>query len=132
MGSERHLAYKLITAAMCLSIALAACGREEAKQDAPTGLPRLIELGADKCKACKEMAPTIEKLREDFQGKVEVVSINVWEDKAAIAKYNVQLIPTQVFLDASGKEVFRHVGAFSREEILAQFKKMGVQFPEGK
>lgn len=45
------------------------------------GLPRLVELGAGKCQACKAMAPIIEQLRKEYAGRIEVESVDVIEDR---------------------------------------------------
>jgi thioredoxin 1 len=89
------------------------------------GLPRLLDLGAGKCIPCKMMAPILDELKEEFAGSLEVEFIDVWQDKDVAVKYGVETIPTQIFFDASGQERFRHVGFFSKEEILAKWKELG-------
>lgn len=89
-------------------------------------LPRLVDLGADKCIPCKLMAPILEELEKEYAGKFEVVFIDVWKDKAKSKEYGVNIIPTQIFYDASGKERFRHEGFFSKEDILGKWKELGV------
>ncbi|MBN1593833.1 MAG: thioredoxin family protein [Candidatus Coatesbacteria bacterium] len=93
-------------------------------------LPRLVDLGAGKCIPCKMMAPILEQLKKDFEGKFEVVVIDVWKDQAKATEYGVRLIPTQIFYDASGKELFRHQGFFSREDILKTWRNYGHDFGE--
>lgn len=92
---------------------------------APTGHPRLVDLGAGKCVPCKAMAPILEKLAQDYQGHLEVVFLDVWENPEAGRTYDVGMIPTQIFFDGQGKELFRHEGFFSREEILATWTRLG-------
>ncbi len=89
-------------------------------------LPRLLDLGAGKCIPCKKMAPVLEELRATYKGRLEVVFLDVWEDPKHADAYGVSTIPTQIFFDAEGKERFRHEGFFSREEILAKWKELGV------
>lgn len=90
-------------------------------------LPRLVDLGAGKCIPCKKMAPIIEELKVDYAGIVDVVFVDVWKDTNAGKPYKIRLIPTQVFFDAAGKEVFRHEGFYSREEIEKVFlEKFGI------
>jgi len=89
--------------------------------------PRLLDLGAGTCVPCKMMAPILEELRETYKSKLEVVFIDVRQDNAAAKKYGISVIPTQIFYDASGKELFRHQGFFSREDILAKWKELGVE-----
>ncbi len=89
-------------------------------------LPRLVDLGAGKCIPCKMMAPVLAELRETYKGRLDVVFLDVWEDPKQAEAYGVSTIPTQIFFDAEGKERFRHEGFFSREEILAKWKELGV------
>lgn len=90
-------------------------------------LPRLVDLGAGKCIPCKKMAPILEEMKKDYAGVVDVVFVDVWKDPKAGKPYKIRLIPTQVFYDSTGTEVFRHEGFFPREEIEKVFlEKMGV------
>ncbi|MBN2316617.1 MAG: hypothetical protein JXM79_22000 [Sedimentisphaerales bacterium] len=89
-------------------------------------LPRLVDLGAGKCIPCKMMAPILEELKEEYAGWLKVEFIDVWENPNAGKEYGIKLIPTQIFYDASGKELFRHEGFFSKEDILAKCKEFGV------
>ena len=95
--------------------------------EAKTGLPRLVDLGATKCIPCKMMAPILEELKKTYAGKLDVVFIDVWEKPDEAKRFNINLIPTQIFYDASGKERFRHEGFFSKEDILAKWKEFGVE-----
>jgi thioredoxin 1 len=89
-------------------------------------LPRLVDLGADKCIPCKMMAPILEELKEECADTFEVEFIDVWENPKAGEEYGIRMIPTQIFYDAAGKELFRHEGFFGKEEILAKWKEYGV------
>ncbi len=89
-------------------------------------LPRLVDLGAGKCIPCKLMAPILEELKQTFAGRLEVQFIDVWVNPDEAPKYGVKIIPTQIFYDAAGKELFRHEGFFAREDILAKWKEFGV------
>jgi len=93
---------------------------------APQKLPKLLDLGATKCIPCKKMAPILEELKKEYAGKLEVEFIDVWQNPDAGTKYGIQLIPTQIFYDAAGKELFRHEGFFGREDILAKWKELGL------
>ncbi|MEJ5259169.1 MAG: thioredoxin family protein [Anaerohalosphaeraceae bacterium] len=97
----------------------------------PTGsspLPRLVDLGAGKCIPCKMMAPILESLKKEYAGKFDVIFIDVWEKPDEGAQYGIRMIPTQIFFDPSGKELFRHEGFFSKEDILAKWKELGFDF----
>jgi len=89
-------------------------------------LPRLVDLGAGKCIPCKKMAPILEKLKKEQARRLEVEFIDVWKEPDAGKPYGIKLIPTQIFYDAAGKELFRHEGFISEEDILAKWKELGV------
>ncbi len=91
-------------------------------------LPVLVDLGADRCIPCKMMAPILEELRKEYKGKLEVVFYDVWKDPAPADKFKIYGIPTQIFLDETGKELYRHAGYFSKEEILRKWKELGYDF----
>ena len=89
-------------------------------------LPRLVDLGSVGCIPCKAMAPILEELKKEYAGKLEVEFIDVWKNPDAGKPYKIQMIPTQIFFDASGKELFRHTGFYGKDDILAKWKELGV------
>jgi thioredoxin 1 len=93
---------------------------------AKANLPRLVDLGADKCIPCKMMAPVLKELTKEYEGQLVVEFIDVWKNPDAGKPFNINLIPTQIFFDAAGKELFRHEGFFSKKDILAKWKELGV------
>ena len=95
-------------------------------------LPRLVDLGADKCIPCKMMAPILEELKTRHNGKLQVDFIDVWKKPDEAKKYNIKAIPTQIFYDSSGKELFRHEGFFAKEDIIAKWKEFGVELSSPK
>jgi thioredoxin 1 len=100
----------------------------ESQEDRPqTNVPSLVDLGAHKCIPCKMMAPILEELREEYRGRLNVVFIDVWENPEAGEQFSIETIPTQIFYDASGQEVFRHVGFFSKEDILRKWGELGLE-----
>ncbi len=90
-------------------------------------IPRLVDVGAGKCIPCKAMAPILEQLRADYAGRLEVTFVDVWKYPDQAAPYAVHMIPTQIFYSADGRELARHQGFMSRDEILAQWKALGVE-----
>jgi thioredoxin 1 len=93
-------------------------------------LPRLLDLGADKCIPCKAMAPILDEMKETFSGQLDVDFIDVWKNESAAQPYGIRLIPTQIFFDGEGNELFRHEGFFSREDLLAKWEELGFFFEE--
>jgi len=90
------------------------------------GMPRLVDLGADKCIPCKAMAPILVELRSEYAGRMQVDFIDVWKDPSAGDPYNIRTIPTQIFFDGTGRELTRHEGFISKQDILATWKRLGV------
>ncbi len=90
-------------------------------------LPRVVDLGADKCIPCKKLAPILEELKKEYAGRVTVEFIDVWKNPDAGTPYKIKLIPTQIFFDADGKEVWRHEGFLPKADFLAKFAELGVQ-----
>ena len=105
-----------------------AAPQAEVKEVQPQGkaLPRLVDLGAGKCIPCKMMKPILEDLKTNYAGTFKTEFIDVWENADAAKPYNINLIPTQIFYGVDGKELFRHEGFFSKEDILNKWKEFGV------
>lgn len=101
--------------------------RAETTAAAPAVKPRLLELGSMRCQACLEMAKVLDALRASQGPKLQVDFIDVFEEPAAADRYKIALIPTQIFYDTAGKEIFRHQGFFSHDDILAKFRTLGVK-----
>ncbi|MFA5251629.1 MAG: thioredoxin family protein [Phycisphaerae bacterium] len=95
-------------------------------------LPRLVDLGADKCIPCKMMAPILDEMKKDYAGTINVEFIDVWKEPDKAKEYGISIIPTQIFYDAYGKELFRHEGFFSKEDILGKWKEFGINLEGGK
>ena len=95
-------------------------------------IPRLVDLGADTCIPCKAMAPILVELRTEYAGRMQVDFIDVWKNPGAGDPFNIYAIPTQIFFDGRGKELTRHEGFISRQDILATWKRYGFDFgPDG-
>lgn len=103
----------------------------DAAHTAKARLPRLVDLGADKCIPCKMMAPILAEFQRDYADRFVTEFIDVWKNPAAGAQYDIRVIPTQIFYDADGKELFRHEGFYGREDILGKWKELGVD-PDAK
>ena len=98
--------------------------------DQRIGLPRLLDLGKGECIPCKMMAPILEEVTEEYRGKVIVEVIDVGDKPEAVKQYGMRIMPTQIFFDAEGKEVWRHEGFLPKEMIIERFGEMGVSPPD--
>jgi thioredoxin 1 len=97
----------------------------QAQAQTQTNLPKLWDFWATWCPPCKQLKPTIEALEKEYEGKIEIKSIDVDQNKDLAQKFNVQAIPTLVFLDAKGKELSRIVGLVPSDTIVGRFKAHG-------
>ena len=93
-------------------------------------LPVLLDLGSDSCVACKTMAPILDEMRETFEGQLHVRFLDARKDRSVASKHRINVIPTQIFFDEEGRELFRHQGFFGREDILAKWAELGYTFDE--
>lgn len=84
----------------------------------------MIDLGAKKCIPCKMMAPIMVKLEKAYEGKADIVFIDVWENREQAPRFGIRGIPTQIFFDKDGKEVYRHTGFLDESSIINQLTKM--------
>ena len=115
-----------------------------------SGLPVLIDFGADSCVPCKEMAPVLEELNRTLKGKAIIRFVDVWKYRDLANGVPLQVIPTQVLFDAQGKPFTpseklqmdfnlysmkdsgehaftTHEGGLTKDQILAILKEMGMK-----
>jgi len=86
----------------------------------------MLELGSVGCIPCEQMRPVMDKLSQNYKGKLEVIFVDVKKDRKSAAQFQVYGIPTQVFLDRAGKEFHRHIGFYAYESIVPVLKKAGI------
>ena len=96
------------------------------EQALSNGKPTLAEFGRGICIPCKAMKPILEELAAEYEDRLNVVIVEVDEHRELTNQYGIMVIPTQIFFDSSGKEITRHIGFWSKEEIIAQLEKMGI------
>lgn len=92
-----------------------------------SGKPSMIDFGRGGCRPCDMMAPILEELGKTYADQCNVLFSHVGDEPILAARYNIQSIPVQVFFDKDGNEVFRHVGFFPKEQILAKLAELGVK-----
>jgi thioredoxin 1 len=86
--------------------------------------PTILEFGRETCPICKRMEQVMARLKKDYGAQVQVRLLYVEKHEHLYRRYGIVIIPTQVFLDASGKEVFRHEGEISREGLVKKLKEL--------
>lgn len=86
----------------------------------------MLELGSKGCIPCEQMKPVMERLRNNYKGRLEVIFIDMRIDRKSARRFGVYMIPTQIFIDKNGKEFHRHIGYYPYEEIVHILKKAGL------
>jgi thioredoxin 1 len=88
-----------------------------------------IELGSVRCIPCQQMQAVMKSIETKYGNEVKIVFHDVWTEagKPYGVKYGIEAIPTQVFLDETGKEYFRHVGYFPEEELVQILQIKGIK-----
>ncbi len=94
------------------------------------GQVTMIDLGAKKCIPCKMMAPILTKLEKTYEGTADIHFIDVWENKEQAQRFKIRAIPTQIFFNEKGEEVYRHTGFMDEKSIIEQMSKLGVDKPK--
>lgn len=126
--------FRMFVVFMTLMAAFIIGGSSQSAEKAPAipevpvkGMVTMVDIGAKACIPCKMMAPILEKMEKVYRGKAAIIFIDVWVNREQAPRFGVSTIPTQIFYDANGKEVYRHVGFLSEEAIVARLQKMGVK-----
>jgi len=92
------------------------------------GIPKLVDLGSKNCIPCKQMAPILDELQREYAGRfdVEFIDVGLRENQELAQRYGVRLIPTQIFFNKDGYEVWRHEGFLGKADILAKWRELGI------
>jgi len=85
-----------------------------------------VDFGANSCIPCRQLRPILKEINKEYSGKASILVIDVYKYQDLARQYKIQLIPTLVFFDSKGKEVFRHVGVLDKDKIIAKLKEIGM------
>jgi thioredoxin 1 len=99
---------------------------EEFKKAVTGGKPVLVDFGANSCVPCRQMRPILKEVSNEYGEKAVVLVIDVYKYQNLAREHKIQMLPTLVFFDSKGKEVFRHVGILDKEKIVAKLKEIGM------
>jgi thioredoxin 1 len=132
---EFHTVRRIFYTALVLlaALSLISCGNRKSASQAgskagneATAKVTFLELGSVSCIPCKKMQPIMKSIEARYVGQVKVVFHDVMKDRSVSQQYGIKLIPTQIFLDQSGKEITRHEGFFPEEDIDKILKAQGL------
>jgi thioredoxin 1 len=93
---------------------------------APSATPRLVEIGTAICIPCAMMKPDLDALKSEYAGRLQIEVIDILVTPGAKTEYSAPDCATQIYIAASGRELYRHVGYSSKSDILANWKTLGV------
>ena len=128
----------IITIAIIASIALISCQKQSnpspaakpAVTNSATAKIKFLEIGSDKCIPCKQMKVVTENIVIKYGDELAFQYIDIYENKDVADDYKVQLIPTQIFYNQKGVEIFRHVGYFPEEKIDSLLQANGLKMKQ--
>ncbi len=86
-------------------------------------VPVLVDFWAVWCNPCRMIAPHVDAVAEEFQGKAKVMKVNVDDEQEIAAKYNIRSIPTLLFFK-DGKVVQEIIGVQSKQVIASHLQKL--------
>lgn len=92
------------------------------------GRPTVIEFGASACASCRDMKVVLAALRTSHGAQIGIAEVDLIQQREAIRRYRIQVMPTQIFFDAQGREIGRHAGVIDGAGILA---RLGVMASPG-
>jgi len=100
--------------------------KEEFQQAMKNGKPVLVDFGANSCMPCRQLRPILKDIEKEYTGKASILVIDVYKYQDLAREHRVQLIPTLIFFDKGGKEIYRHVGAWDKDSIMSKLKEAGA------
>ena len=100
--------------------------KEEFQQAMKNGKPVLVDFGANSCMPCRQLRPILKDIEKEYTGKASILVIDVYKYQDLAREHRVQLIPTLIFFDKGGKEIYRHVGAWDKDSIVGKLKEAGA------
>ncbi|MDZ7797738.1 MAG: thioredoxin family protein [Candidatus Marinimicrobia bacterium] len=92
-------------------------------------LPKLVDFKSPTCPPCRAMEPILEELGNEYSHafELELVDVSLPENQDRARKKAIQYIPTQIFYDPEGEQIFRHTGYYSKQDILNKWKELGYE-----
>jgi thioredoxin 1 len=99
---------------------------EEFNKALKSGRPVLVDFGSNSCIPCRQLRPILQEIRKEQAGKLEVLVIDIYQHQSLAGQYRIQVMPTLVFFDATGKEAARRQGFMPKTALMEELKKLGI------
>jgi len=87
-------------------------------------LPQLYEFDRKLCPVCRESELIVQEVKNLYPGQFAVRRLYIDENEPMFRQYRVAIVPTQVFLDPAGQEVFRHEGVFPKDKLIQKLREL--------
>jgi len=94
-------------------------------------LPRLLQVISPDCHACRFVQSELNSLRALDAGRLDIDTLNIAKNPDEARRLNVHMVPTLIFFDIHGREMFRHLGEWSAEEIRHKWRELGLELYSG-
>lgn len=90
----------------------------------PNVLPKILEFDRKLCPVCQASERVILAVQRQYPGQFDVEKLYIDEGEALFRRYKVAIVPTQVFLNAAGQEVWRHEGVFKPDDLIQKLQSL--------
>jgi thioredoxin 1 len=90
----------------------------------PKSLPEIFEFARKLCPICKGMEQVLQEIKSRYGHQVVIHQVFIDQEEYLFRRYKISIVPTQVFVDATGKEVFRHEGLFPKDKLLEKLREL--------
>lgn len=91
-----------------------------------SGRPTLVDFGSNSCIPCRQLRPILQEIKKEQEGKLEVLVIDIYKHQDLAGRYRIQVMPTLIFFDSTGKEVVRRQGFMPKAALMEELKKVGI------
>ena len=86
----------------------------------------MVQFGRDETEDCRAACFILEGMGDELQGRASVVVVDTKVHPQEADRWRLRMVPTQIFLDANGKEVSRHEGTITTDEVRAALREAGA------